>query len=106
MKIIRNIAGVGAIEDHLKTNNLAKASRCDCVVIRLCGNAGPTSTHKLWVDSWSAVGDNTVMTKDVADFVVTLYVLTRHVIKGAEDIGKGISEGMKALLGQKKKKED
>jgi hypothetical protein len=28
------------------------------------------------------------------------------VIKGAEDIGKGISEGMKALLGQKKKKDD
>jgi len=28
------------------------------------------------------------------------------VMKGAEDIGKGISEGMKALLGQKKKKED
>lgn len=28
------------------------------------------------------------------------------VIKGAEDIGKGISEGMKALLGQKKKEDD
>ncbi len=28
------------------------------------------------------------------------------VMKGAEDIGKGISEGMKVLLGQKKKKDD
>ena len=28
------------------------------------------------------------------------------VIKGAEDIGKGISEGMKALLGQRKKEDD
>jgi len=31
--------------------------------------------------------------------------ISEGVLKGAEDIGKGISEGMKALLGQKKKED-